>query len=533
MSESVAANLEAEEQVLGAILSWPPAVEQVKATGLSPGDFYRSHHGTIYGAALILLERSAGVDAITVAAELGEALSEVGGMDALSVLAAEVKAPGNAAEHARLIRAEATKRRKREIGHEVANGLAPDEAIRRLQALGAGQSDGARATAFAQVERESVKWLWAGRIPLGMLSLLIGDPGLGKSLLTVLLAAKVSRAGASALILSAEDHKAATIRPRLEAAGADLDRVHHVEVQRDGVEDGLALPDDAAELDRLVEETGARLVIVDPLMAHLPESVNSWRDQSVRRALAPLHRMAEERRCAVLVVAHLNKAKGADPQHRTGGSIAIPAAVRSALLLARDPEDPDGDRGAQRVLAHHKCNVGPQAESLTCTVESIVLEGGGGPEAPRLRITGTSEVSAGDLLSVPSGEERTERDEAADFLRAELEAGPQEANEILKAARKAGISETTLRRAKRSLGVESRRAGFGGQGHFEWVLANDGQGIDGPAYISDVAIYGENGSAPSIAESSEPIDGHGSDMATNGDQGSDQSAGWSEPEEGE
>jgi hypothetical protein len=327
--------------------------------------------------------------------------------------------------------------------------------------------DSARTIPYAGITREKVSWLWPGRIPLGMLSLLIGDPGLGKSVLCVLLAARVSRAGADAIILSAEDSHSATIRPRLEATEADLERVHRVEVRRDGIEEGIALPDDATELDRMVGETGARLVVIDPLMAHLPEAVNSWRDQSIRRALAPLHRMAEKRRCAVVVVAHLNKARGTEALYRAGGSIGIPAAVRSALLLARDPQDPDGDRGSQRVLAHIKCNVGEQAESLAARIQTVELD-----EqliAPRFEITGTSSTSAADLLDRPSGEERTERDEAAEFLRAELAGGPCPVREVRKAARDAGIADRTLERAKKALGVEAERVSHGNAGAGEWL----------------------------------------------------------------
>ena len=238
-----------------------------------------------------------------------------------------------------------------------------------------GDGAAAHVAALSSIEREEIRWLWEGLIPRGMLTLLIGDPGLGKSLLTVALGSWVSRAGGDVLILSAEDHAGATIRPRAEAVEADLDRLHIVGMRRDGLEDGLALPDDAAELDRVAKETGARLVIVDPLMAHLPESVNSWRDQSVRRALAPLHHIAEEHGPSVVLVAHLNKVRGADPLYRAGGSIGIPAAVRSALLLARDPEDPEEQRGSRRVLAHIKCNVAPQAESLACNIDTVQLAG--------------------------------------------------------------------------------------------------------------------------------------------------------------
>lgn len=375
------------------------------------------------------------------------------------------------------------------------------------------RGDGIHAAPLATVSRERVEWLSPGRVPLGMLTLLIGDPGLGKSLLMLMLAAEVSRQGGNVLILSAEDHAGATIRPRAEAAGADLDRVRVVTVRRDGVDDGLALPDDAHELEQIAAETDARLVGIDPLMAHLPESVNSWRDQSVRRALAPLHRLAEAQGAAVVVVAHLNKARGGDPLYRAGGSIGIPAAVRSALLLARDPDD--DERGNRRVLAHVKCNIGPQAESLSCEIEPVLLDGDEPITTAAMRVTGTSEVSASALLDAPIGAERTERDDAADFLRTELADGPRPAKEIIAAAVEAGHHRRTIERAKAELGIKSQRVGgAAGGGRWEWSLNTASPKSATP--ISPTGGLSVNGSSKPSMDVTDAYDRHESDMAALG-----------------
>jgi len=337
--------------------------------------------------------------------------------------------------------------------------------------------DGIWAISYSEVKRETVEWFWDGLVPHGMLTLLVGDPGLGKSLLTVYLAAMASNKGISSILLSAEDHKGATIRPRLEAAGADLGLVHHIEVRRDGMEDGLSLPDDGATLDQIIGKTKTRLVVVDPLTAHLPESINSWHDQSVRRALAPLHRAAEKHGCAVVVVAHLNKGSGQDPLYRTGGSIGLPAAVRSALLLARDPNDPEAERGSRRVLAHIKCNVAPQSASRACEIKAATLSGKGKPEAPYLKINGTSSVSGRELLDADR-EGQSQSSDAEEFLREELARGQRTAEEIKAAAKRAGHSWRTVQRAKRNLQVTAKRIGGkgrqgksgGGKGHWVWKL---------------------------------------------------------------
>jgi hypothetical protein len=352
-----------------------------------------------------------------------------------------------------------------------------------------------------------------------MLTLLIGDPGLGKSMFTCGLAAGVSRDEGEVLLATAEDSPSATVRPRLEAVGADLERVHIVEMRReaDGLGDGIALPDDVPELAGLVEKHSAKLVVIDPLMAHLPEAVNSWRDQSVRRALAPLARMAADQGCAVLVVGHMNKAKGQDPIYRAGGSVGIPAAARSALLLARDPEDEDGERGLGRVLAHIKCNVAPLAESVAYEVEPILLDGAEQIKTARIRETGTSTVSVSDLLGSMAEEERTGLDEAAEFLRAELADGPRQSRELHKAAREAGISEITLRRAKSRVGARAGKSSFGGG--WEWSLCTlsqedqpeeDHEG-DQP-YISQMITFGGKPKNKALGEGQSPEGDHRADM---------------------
>lgn len=333
----------------------------------------------------------------------------------------------------------------------------------------------AHAIPLSAVVRERVEWLVHGRVPLGGLSLLIGDPGLGKSLWTCGVAAEVSRRGRDALLVTAEDSLAATVRPRLEAVGADLDRVHAVEVRREGVDEGIRLPDDVGKLETLVAHYGAQLVVIDPLMAHLPENVNSWRDQSVRRALAPLHRLAETRGCAVIVVGHLNKAQGTDPLYRAGGSIGIGGAARSMLLLARDPEDPEGDKGVQRVLAHVKCNVAPLAASLAYRVEPTLLdEGDERIETVRLVAHGEIEATGAQLLTKRDEEDAPARTEAEEFLSSLLSDGPVEAKRVVREAVEAGISKRTLDRAKGKLGVTSRQAEGAQHSGWVWVLPDRG-----------------------------------------------------------
>jgi hypothetical protein len=358
----------------------------------------------------------------------------------------------------------------------------------------------------AQVHRTRQRWLDPGRVPLGLVTVLSGYGGLGKSQWTLALAGRVTRGElgdpAPVLIATSEDSIAATVKPRLEAVQADPNLYAFIKVQTDdGLEDGISLPEDIERIEEQIHAIGAKLLIVDPLVAHLPGDVDSHKDQSVRRALAPLYRMAQATDSAVVVTIHLNKASGMNPLQRLSGSGAFGNAARSVLLLDRDPDDPDGESGSQRVVAHIKCNVGPEMPSLLYRVEPILLPATTTePEVAtsRLELIGESPHSGSALLNVPSGEERTAIDEAMDFLRAELEDGARHpAGDVYKEARKVGLADRTLKRARQSLGVETEKAGFG-RG-WEWWLPK-GPSLPGkPAFLHEGAVTREV--APSVVPS--------------------------------
>jgi AAA domain len=220
------------------------------------------------------------------------------------------------------------------------------------------------------------------------------------------------------------------------------------------------LPHDVGALRDLIESTGSQLVVIDPLMAHLASNVNSWKDQMVRQALAPLHALADATATAILIVAHLNKGQGTDPLQRLGGSIGIPAAARSVLLLGRDPDDPDGEQGSQRVLAHVKSNVSELTPSLRFKIETGCADGTR-VETARIVQTGISTYTGSDLLVSDRRERGSKLAEAVAYLDRALADGPRPVQELKGEAEQFGIAEQTLLRAKKTLGVESFKLDFG------------------------------------------------------------------------
>jgi putative DNA primase/helicase len=310
-----------------------------------------------------------------------------------------------------------------------------------------------KAALCSDIRPMALDWLWPHHLARGKLAILDGDPDMGKSLLTIDLIARLSRGGAlpdgssgpgprTSIILSAEDNAADTIRPRAEAAGADLSRL----VIPDFGAQAPRFPDDIAALEELIVEHAAELVVIDPMMAFLPPNVAANLDQLVRLALTPLAAMAAWTGCAVLLVRHLTKHGRDRAVLRGQGSMGILAAVRTGLFVAPHPTDETA-----RVLAVEKKNVGrrPPAQGYR-VVESSTGQ-------PVIEWTGPVDLTADGLCRRPAAGLKA-RDRAADWLKRELAGGPIKAADLYAAAVEAGIPERTLFRAKAAVNVSSHRA---------------------------------------------------------------------------
>jgi putative DNA primase/helicase len=309
-----------------------------------------------------------------------------------------------------------------------------------------------------------LEWLLHPFVPLGKLTALAGQMGQAKSLMTCWAAAAVTRGQldlphpASAVVLNAEDDPEDTIRPRLEAAGADLDRVW--------VEPGVTL--DVARLAHVCdhEMPDVRLITVDPVQAYLPGHVNSWKGQDVRAALEPLRTFASDRGIAFLLVQHLNRrADAGDALARISDSQGIPQLARSVLIWGPDPADPDGDLGARKALTRAKGNLARGTASASFTIEERRVTGG--ISAPVLVRGADAQVTADDVVADP--ETRTVVEEAAEWLRDLLRDGPVPAQDVIARAQENGISRATLTRAKKRVSVQSRASRDDGSAFSSWV----------------------------------------------------------------
>lgn len=351
--------------------------------------------------------------------------------------------------------------------------------------LGRTDVDGysAELVGFDTIAAKRTDWLWHGRIPRGMLSLLVGTEGLGKSALTLRLAALLSRGElpgdfrddpSDVALVTVEDDPGRVMRPRLDAAGADLPRVKHFKLSKGGNDVGLVLPRDAGRLGRLLAEADVRLVIIDPLAGTLDPKLNSYKDTDVREALTPLVTAAAEHDFAVLGVLHTNKTKTNDARERAMGSVGWRQVVRSALYLGVDPDDPDGKAGAGRAIAHDKCNVGKLARSVRMRLEEATVQVEGRPATlPRAELGEECDHNANDLMAAEAEVSREKvggkAGEARSMLYDLLGEGPKAVKAIEEEAGRREISWRTVESAKGALLVEAQRAG----GAWVWALPGD------------------------------------------------------------
>ena len=333
-----------------------------------------------------------------------------------------------------------------------------------------------------EYEPMAIDWLVDESIPLGTMVVIAGEPGLGKSQIAIRFAAAVTTGKGlpneqpyttigSVIILANEDDAERTIRPRLEAAGGDLSRIHIVEgVAREGEDvDLFQLDMDIAELRAKTTELGdVRLIVIDPPGAYLGAQVDSYKDTDVRRVLAPLAKLAQETGALVLLVVHLNKRTDGSPQQRITGSTAWTAAPRAAFMALAHAAT------KKRYLVPVKNNLGNDQKGFEYRLQEKLLH------YPHTTIktsyvewAGPSIFSAAELLNPPRTSKSSVLDEAKFFLEDELGSGPKSVNDLKSSSKSAGISWASIQRAKRELPVASKKLADA----WQWELIFGGKNV--------------------------------------------------------
>lgn len=298
------------------------------------------------------------------------------------------------------------------------------------------------------VKPKPVHWLWKGRVPAGMISVVAGRPDQGKGLFCSYLAAEVSkRPGKGKVLYSAvEDPRDLMTRPRLEAAGADLDRV---------VLGEFILPTQMEELATIVRRENIRLVIMDPFNAHL-SGVSRFND-AIRKVTSPLAKLADQTGCAIVIVEHARKDIGPKVHPLAGiggGGSGLVAAARMGFVFGTDPEDRD-----RKILCTVKSNIRELPEPVAFDVD-VDTEQDTIKEVPMLLYTGETAFDARRLLASQEagtpGRKPDKRAEADEWLTMHLFSQPNytlPAGKVYEDAKQYAITQKTLLRAASDMGV--------------------------------------------------------------------------------
>jgi hypothetical protein len=327
----------------------------------------------------------------------------------------------------------------------------------------------------ADVPMEQTNWVWQQRLARGKLTMMSGDPGLGKSQISMDIAARITNGnpwpdGGSAprgtvVLLAAEDAVNDTIRPRLEAAGADTRFVHVVKTvtNSEGKKRGFEL---SADLDKLKDLIGqidddVVLIIVDPISAYMGDT-DTHKMSLVSPVMSMVAEFAERNGVAVLAIHHPPKEAPRKALHAFNGTLAFVAGPRLVFLVVEDPENPD-----RSLLLPVKNNLGKQAAGMAYWIEDAAVD----HKFKTSVIKWDDEpvtISANEALQGPNRIEPSKINSAGEFLLDYLADGPQDAKNVIDAGKEQNFSERTLHEAKKRRGIKSEKMGF--DGSWTWRL---------------------------------------------------------------
>ncbi len=303
------------------------------------------------------------------------------------------------------------------------------------------------------ISEKSVKWLWYPYIPLGKITIMQGNSGIGKTMLALNIAAVLSkgeplpgdtqpREPINIIYNTAEDGLGDTIKPRLRSAGADLARINNINERVNTI----SMTDE--RLEKSVVEVNAKLLILDPIQAYLGTNVDMNKANEVRPIFAQLCRVAEDNECAVVLIGHKGKNQMYSELQSLLGSTDQVAAARSVLTVAKHPNDK-----MWSLINHTKSSLSARGRSLSFYID------------------GEGKIIWGDFIEseIVHEDKTTKLEQAKQFLLEYLADGEKLQTEILKLAIAQGISERTLNSAKAELKIPSiNKKGEGKKSY--WVL---------------------------------------------------------------
>ncbi len=307
-----------------------------------------------------------------------------------------------------------------------------------------------------EVQVQEVQWLWYPYIPFGKITIIQGDPGEGKTTAILRIAALLSRGQdlpcddtqrepINVIYQTAEDGLSDTVKPRLIDADADCTRIKVI----DESNKSLTMLDERLEM--ALAQTGAKLVILDPIQAYIGAEVNMNCANETRFVMKQLGNLAERYQCAIVLIGHMNKCSGGKSNYRGLGSIDFQAVARSVLVVGRVRDNPQ-----MRVIAQSKSSLAPEGDSIAFELD----------KETGFCFLGKSEITVDDLLNGCAKDNKTQQAET--LLLEFLAAGKQPQAAVMEQAKAQGISKRVVDEAKKTLGIRSQKV----EDRWYWALPN-------------------------------------------------------------
>jgi len=308
-----------------------------------------------------------------------------------------------------------------------------------------------------KVEEEVITWIAPGLLAEGKLTVLDGDPGLGKTTVWVDWAARITTgrpiAGGEAacpagvFVFNGEDAVADTLLPRFRLQGGDVKHIGSIDVKPDNTP--FLIPNDLMDLEALIEVYNVKLVVLDPVYSFI--SADMTKSQQVRQALIQFQNVLRKHRCAGLLLRHLNKnSQSSESMYRGEGSIGINATARFVLQTGYHPSEPD-----LRVIANTKANIGKGTPALTYRIDEVE-----GEQHGRLSWIGTANLVASDLLQPTNRHDREEREDLWIWAEAQL---PVTVKQLEKDARAAGLKIDAVKEVLKAHNIRPKPMGKSGE----------------------------------------------------------------------
>ena len=308
---------------------------------------------------------------------------------------------------------------------------------------------------YSNVKASEVEWIWYPYIPCGKITMLQGDPGEGKSTLIIHIAAILTKGGylpdgqkikkpEMVIYQCSEDGKGDTIKPRLEQAGADCNRVAFIK------EDNGELTLEDKRIKNAIIQIGAKMVVLDPIQAFIGHNGNMANAVKMRETLSKLSKVAEETNCAIILVGHMTKTNGGKQIYRGLGSIDIAAAARSILMVSRDKEDP-----WKRYMFPVKSSLAPEGEPIGFELD----------KEKGFHWIGKCQIDIEELLTVERS--TAKKDIAIKYLQTMLATEDLPSTYIYEKMKEYGISKRTVQEAKKIAGIKAYKKGKNWYWHME------------------------------------------------------------------